>query len=72
MKLYRNDLKIAKMYKERIPYCTDYVAYAGNDTFLPGNHNADSMSLFNFGTKQTRRKKIGGCYGILKQNSIIF
>lgn len=75
LKLYRNDLKIAKTYKERIPYCADYVAYAGNDTFLLGNHNADSMSLFNVETKQTRRKKIGGCCGIFKteqHNFLIF
>lgn len=75
LKLHRNDLKVAKTYKERIPYCADYVAYAGKDTFLLGNHNADSMSLFNVETKQTSRKKIGGCCGIFKKeqdNFLVF
>lgn len=66
IKLRRNGLEVVETYKEKVPNYADYVSMINDDTFLIGNHNADSLTIFNVQTKQTRRKKIGGCCGIFK------
>lgn len=72
LQLHRSDFTIAHTYKEKIPHCTDYADSAGGDIFLLANHNADSLSVFDFCTCRTRRKKIGGCCGIFKTESDTF
>ena len=66
IKLQRNGLAVVETYKEKVPNYADYVSMINDDTFLIGNHNAPSLTVFNVRTKQTRRKKIGGCCGIFK------
>lgn len=72
LKLHRSDLTIANEYKERIPRYTDYVDSDGADVFLLGNHNADSLSVFDLQTGRSHRKKIDGCCGIFKTESDTF
>ncbi len=69
LKLRRSDLTIADEYKERIPRYTDYVNSDGANIFLLGNHNADSLSVFDLRTGRGHRKKIGGCCGIFRTES---
>ena len=72
LKLHRSDLTIADEYKERIPRYTDYVNSDGEGIFLLGNHNADSLSVFDLRTRCGHRKKIGGCCGIFKTEADTF
>ena len=66
IKLRRNGLEVVETYKEKVPNYADYVSMINDDTFLIGNHGADFLAVFNVQTKQTKRKKIGGCCGIFK------
>lgn len=66
IKLRKNGLAVVDTYREKVPNCADYVSMIKDDTFLIGNNNADSLTVFNVQTKQTSRKKIGGCCGIFK------
>ena len=66
IKLRRNGLEVVETYKEKVPNYADYVSMINDDTFILGNHNADFLTVFNVQTKQTKRKKIGGCCGIFK------
>lgn len=66
IKLRKNSLAVVDTYREKVPNYADYVSMLNDDAFLIGNHNADSLTVFNVQTKQTRRKKIGGCCGIFQ------
>jgi len=64
LKLQRDGLTVLETYREKVPNYADHIGFAGADTFLIGNGNADFLTLFDARTKETRRKKIGGCCGI--------
>lgn len=72
IKLQRNGLAVVETYREKVPNYADHVGMISDDTFLIGNDLADSLTVFNVQTKQTRRKKIGGCCGIFKTEQDCF